>query len=379
MSSDAKKKPGKGPSFADITSVGNVPDEQSDKLSKSPSPTTSSRKEFRTDKDISKNRSRTDRVLEKWNSESSLATDVDLNKETSQRGGKTSWDQFAENERLFGVKTDFDEAHYTTPVGREKMRPEEFKRREVEAERLAKEILTKSGTPMTVHVAEERGLLLPDDMDEEERYGSVVRRVSIVSTEDHDLTPRKSSIASLGEKAQPASSPPHLRRKSIVEQVSEEMNYAMKGILEDRQRRKSSLNPDAPEFSLNVNAPEYTPQTDSKSQQQYNPPYAQYPMFDYSDPQAMSAMMNSYYAYDPYAMNAYYAAAYQQQTTIPTGSTADASMSYQQEGVYNPNAYYRPYRQPYVRNGGHHRESYHNISGSHDNVTDPAPATNPPQ
>ena len=250
------------------------------------------------------------------------------------------------------MKTDFDEAHYTTPVGREKLRPEEYRKRELEAEKLAKEILTKSGTPMTVHIAEERGLLLPDDMDEEERYGSVVRRVSIVSTEDHTSPPRKSSIASLGEKTQTSqqitSSASNLRRKSIVEQVSEDMNSAMKGILEDRQRRKSSLNPDAPEFSLNANAPEYSPQTDSESQQQYNNPYAHYHMIDYSDPQVMNAMMNAYYAYDPYAMNAYYTATYQDSAT---GGTTDSPVPYQQEGMYNPNAYYRPYRQQYVRGG----------------------------
>ena len=246
------------------------------------------------------------------------------------------------------MRTDFDESHYTTPVGRDKVHPEEFKKRELEAEKLAKEILTKSGTPMTVHVAEERGLLLPDDMDEEERYGSVIRRVSVVSTEDHVPPSRKSSIASLGEKAaspssqqQSASNP---RRKSIVEQVSEDMNSAMKGILEGRQRRKSSLNPDAPEFSLNVDAPEYTPQENIGFQQQHNMPYSQYPMIDYSDPQVMNAMMQAYYAYDPYTANAYYAAAFQEAGNAP-------STIQQPEGMYDPHAYYRPYRQQYVRNG----------------------------
>ena len=54
----------------------------------------------------------------------------------SDRGGNT-WDQFAVNEKLFGVTTDFNEELYTTKLDKNS---EEYKRREKEAAMLAKQI-----------------------------------------------------------------------------------------------------------------------------------------------------------------------------------------------------------------------------------------------
>ena len=48
-----------------------------------------------------------------------------------------SWDQFAANERLFGVKTHFDENEYTTQLDRS---AKDYKERERRAEQLAAEI-----------------------------------------------------------------------------------------------------------------------------------------------------------------------------------------------------------------------------------------------
>jgi PAB1-binding protein PBP1 len=50
-----------------------------------------------------------------------------------------AWDQFAVNERLTGAKTDFDEELYTTKLNRGGA---DYRKREKEAERLAKEIMT---------------------------------------------------------------------------------------------------------------------------------------------------------------------------------------------------------------------------------------------
>lgn len=50
----------------------------------------------------------------------------------------TSWDQFAVNEKLFGVKTNFDEDTYTTKLDRSGA---DFKEREKRAQRLANEII----------------------------------------------------------------------------------------------------------------------------------------------------------------------------------------------------------------------------------------------
>jgi hypothetical protein len=76
------------------------------------------------------------------------------------------------NQRLFGVQTSFDESVYTTPLDRS---APNFKEREARASRIAKEILENSGSVTNIHLAEERGLVLGADYDEEDRYGAVVR------------------------------------------------------------------------------------------------------------------------------------------------------------------------------------------------------------
>jgi len=49
-----------------------------------------------------------------------------------------AWDQFATNEKLFGVKTSFDEEVYTTKLDRS---GPDFKERERKAQQIANEIL----------------------------------------------------------------------------------------------------------------------------------------------------------------------------------------------------------------------------------------------
>lgn len=55
----------------------------------------------------------------------------------------TSWDQFAANEKLFGVRTQFDENVYTTKLDRSAA---DFKERERQAQRIANEIIGVSHT-----------------------------------------------------------------------------------------------------------------------------------------------------------------------------------------------------------------------------------------
>ena len=74
-----------------------------------------------------------ERELRPWTSEEPVdVITMDLN----SRAGK-NWDQFAVNEKLFGVTTDYQEEIYTTKL--DKSDPN-FKKREAEAERLAREI-----------------------------------------------------------------------------------------------------------------------------------------------------------------------------------------------------------------------------------------------
>ena len=58
---------------------------------------------------------------------------------TGAAGG--SWDQFAANEKLFGVKAGFDEELYTTKLNRD---APDYKEKERKAQQIANEILNVS-------------------------------------------------------------------------------------------------------------------------------------------------------------------------------------------------------------------------------------------
>ena len=100
---------------------------------------------FKTDTDISnKPGPRRERELTAWTSDSpSPAPTVtfgahgdDLTFGPGASNG--SWDQFATNEKLFGVKTSFDEEVYTTKLDRN---AQDFKERERKAQQIANEIM----------------------------------------------------------------------------------------------------------------------------------------------------------------------------------------------------------------------------------------------
>lgn len=103
---------------------------------------------FRTDTAIStNNRLGNERALQPWVPDAGDGIDGSLEKSSS--GG--AWDQFAENERLFGLKTDYDENIYTTTI--DKSHPQ-YRERMAAADRKAREI--ERSLPTTAHVAEER-------------------------------------------------------------------------------------------------------------------------------------------------------------------------------------------------------------------------------
>ncbi|KAJ3486449.1 hypothetical protein NLI96_g4251 [Meripilus lineatus] len=137
---------------------------------------------FKTDTDISqKGPVRRERELQAWQptspedaSHPSAApphTD-DMTFGPGSAQGNNSWDQFAVNEKLFGVKAGFDEDAYTTKLDRS---APGFKEREKKAQALANEIM--GSTTNNVHVAEERVKDFVGDSgtNEEEKYGAVVR------------------------------------------------------------------------------------------------------------------------------------------------------------------------------------------------------------
>ncbi|KAI9835570.1 MAG: hypothetical protein M1819_002021 [Sarea resinae] len=121
---------------------------------------------FKTDSDISGNFAMPVRNLQRWEPADDSGLDLSL-----ESGGNTGWDQFEANERLYGVKSDYDENIYTTAIDRSNPL---YKQRAAEAERIAREI--EGQATANVHLAEERGLRGDDTgIDEEERYSGVHR------------------------------------------------------------------------------------------------------------------------------------------------------------------------------------------------------------
>ena len=119
---------------------------------------------FRTDTAISGNRFHGERELQPWVPDSSIP-DTSLESAGNHKVG--GWDQFAANERMFGLTTDYNEEIYTTAI--DKSHPD-FKRRMQNADRLAREI--ENSAVKHRHVAEERirdNLSAGNGLDEEEK------------------------------------------------------------------------------------------------------------------------------------------------------------------------------------------------------------------
>ena len=95
-----------------------------------------------------------ERTLKPWDPSADSSVDASLN-----ANGDAAWDQFEANERLYGVKTDYDEAMYTTSIDRSHPT---YKHRAAAADRKAREIEGASNS--NVHRAEQE-----NEIDDEER------------------------------------------------------------------------------------------------------------------------------------------------------------------------------------------------------------------
>ena len=142
------------------------------------------------------------------------------------------WDQFATNETRFGIKASFREEMYTTLLDRNS---EEYRTRLAVAERIAREIEGSKTTD--IHIAEERGQLSLDNIENEEQlYSSVVRGSEVT---EYSFS-KKYDIAS-SSTIEPASSGNELiAPKSEPDSKKVESAKTMK--------ISSHLNPNAPEF-----------------------------------------------------------------------------------------------------------------------------------
>lgn len=121
---------------------------------------------FKTDSAISHAGDIRERELKPWKPDDSVpvATTVTSNSD--------DWDQFSTNEKLFGVKTTFDEDIYTTKLDKQS---DFYRQNEMRAARLAQEINSQASN--NVHIASDRGLDL--EMDEETLYGAVIRNPDV--------------------------------------------------------------------------------------------------------------------------------------------------------------------------------------------------------
>ncbi|KAG8961563.1 hypothetical protein FRC00_011864 [Tulasnella sp. 408] len=130
---------------------------------------------FRTDTDISgmSNKPR-ERELQAWKPDSTapyadtngLGRDA-LTFGSAQPNGQ--WDQFAVNEQLFGVTTDYNEDFYTTKLNKN---TSDYKEKERKAQQIADEI--QGSASANPHVREERNQG-DGAVNEEDKYGAVVR------------------------------------------------------------------------------------------------------------------------------------------------------------------------------------------------------------
>lgn len=119
---------------------------------------------FRTDTDISGNLAIRERELQAWQPSAEDASMGSL--ENGSLSSGRPWDQFEANERLYNVKTDYDERYYNTEIDQSDPK---FRERLNNAERVAREIQRE--TTSNPHIAEERGQKDPaaENMDEEDR------------------------------------------------------------------------------------------------------------------------------------------------------------------------------------------------------------------
>ena len=128
---------------------------------------------FETDFDISKKKKpkleKKNLIHYKINEGEEIYTDS-LEDNTNEK-----WDQFEINKMKYNVKSTYDENNYTTTLDKKNISNEQKHK----AEKIIKEIMRDSNKDTNIHVLEDRGLIEENDLDEEEKYSSVIRNKNI--------------------------------------------------------------------------------------------------------------------------------------------------------------------------------------------------------
>ncbi|KAK4159465.1 hypothetical protein QBC43DRAFT_129162 [Cladorrhinum sp. PSN259] len=140
---------------------------------------------LQTDSMISGGRFGAERQLQAWDGGSGPSIDMNLDKSS---GNSRGWDQFKANEKLFGVKTDYDENIYTTTINRD---APDYQKKAALADMKAREI--ERSAAVTQHVAEERQMDFAggdDNEDEEDKYSGVRRQNAVpLANRENKYTP----------------------------------------------------------------------------------------------------------------------------------------------------------------------------------------------
>jgi len=185
---------------------------------------------FKTDTEISAT-DFSERELVPWISPDESESMRGLEDEQGSQRGR-SWDQFEANERLFGVRTSYDERYYTTEIDQKKLPREVVEK----AHRIEKEI-TSQNTGNT-HLAEERGTVAPrdDTEDEEDKYSSVLRESKgITAAQRHEREERPTG--NLGTRSNMYVVPAK-RRKELQQQLQHATEKDKEETDEEKKQRQ---------------------------------------------------------------------------------------------------------------------------------------------
>ena len=221
---------------------------------------------FRTDTEISQAGRLDERALQKWDDVGEALEETNLETSNSAQG----WDQFAANEARFGIKSNYEETLYTTKLDRS---GKDFKQREREADRIAREILEQGSD--NVHLAEERNQVDASEINEEDKYGAVVRNTNA------DASP---SARSNAPEAKPAPAPGSKALTADFRQfVSAERERLVVRKAElaqkEKQNRLTDLKAWAQNFRLTTPVPaDLQPKKEEKKQEAKDKPASSFKM-----------------------------------------------------------------------------------------------------
>ena len=128
--------------------------------------------EFETDVDISSVKKKAPAKAErKMLVQYQLGENETLYQGSLDEDSNEKWDQFEINKQKYHVESSYNENNYTTTLD-VNLIPQEHK---LKTEKIIQEIYNTQNKESNIHILEDRGLITGNDMDEEEKYSSVLR------------------------------------------------------------------------------------------------------------------------------------------------------------------------------------------------------------